>query len=118
MVDYDERTPDSGCYSVVSGVKTSISTADFGLESSSNNLSYLKYINTFAQPHHDETNCSSINEIVEGAVATGNNNELATITSRDELNRMNVLELNEFIEQIESTSKELSDILVHVIKLS
>jgi hypothetical protein len=44
--------------------------------------------------------------------ATNSAAVVGATTSRDELKRLNLFELNEIIDQIENTTKELSDTLV------
>lgn len=122
-MDYEERTPDSGCYSVVGGINTSSSTTDFNID-----ISYSKYINTFAtqqegqlQQHqhiNDEQTYDQLSSPINEPSSLQTLVDLTPVTvvttSKEELNRLNVFELNEIIDQIESTTKELSDILVHV----
>lgn len=128
--EYDERTPDSGCYSIVGGLNTSTSIADFGIDS--NGLSYIKYINTFAEQerrqhhsNHQFDSCLSpgnnfdVSNVSAGSTSSTSSSSSANgdlpmimITSREELVRLDVFELNEIIDQIESTTKELSEALV------
>lgn len=89
----------------------SSSTTDFGVDP--NGLSYLKYISTFAQ--QDPT----VAQITVSENEDQPHDDLGSVfvASKDELTRLNLFELNELVEQIETTSKILSDTLVHELAL-
>ena len=106
----DEMTPDSGCYSTTC-LSASLSTnfnSDLPIDL---NGSYIKYINTFALQNTINSNLNNSTNTDESA----EHQELAIIsTDKTQLNALNVFQLNELIEQIENTTKELSETLVQV----
>lgn len=104
-------TPDSGFYSAV-GLNTSMSSCSGDLPVDLHGLSYIKYINTFAQ--HDNTMGQSTH-IGEPSVQL--DHAFLFVPSKKDLNKLNTFELNELIEQIESHTKELSDTLVQEFAL-
>ena len=130
---YDELTPDSGCFSIKSGLNTTNNNSFYStINSPSTNKeedfpidldgSYIKYINTFAIQNDsliiNETNILNENSLVSvnsnlNSSCNNNNNSKIVIPCKNILANLNTYELNDLIEQIESTTKELSDILVH-----
>ena len=104
-------TPDSGCFSVQNSASFSNSNInDLCLDL---NASYLKYIGTFAE---QDQSITSQPAVVTAAAAA------PLITSpfkldRSELNKLNVYELGELVEQIELFTTELSDTLVQELAL-
>ncbi|CAF1030731.1 unnamed protein product [Brachionus calyciflorus] len=104
---YDEMTPDSGVYS--NGLNTSINSANGDLPI---DLSYIKYINTFAQ---HESNSRNKDDTDETTIQLDHN--VLIIPSKKDLSKMNTFELNEIIEQIEGHTKDLSEILVQEFAL-
>ena len=101
-------TPDSGCYST-SCLSNSLSMSNFNNELPIDfNGSYIKYINTFALQNQN-TNANLVESDVQSIPVIS--------TNKDELNRLNTFQLNELIEQIENTTKELSETLVQVLNL-
>ena len=70
----------------------------------------IKYINTFALQNNNDQVTETDNCCQEH-----HPNEVSLIaTDKDQLNKLNVFQLNELIEQIENNTKELSEILVQV----
>ena len=112
---YDEMTPDSGCFSVINSASFSNSNLnDLSLDL---NAYYLKYIGTFADQQQDNPASQ-----VAGTVAIANNAAQSTPANpfkldRPELEKLNIYELNELIEQIELFTTELSDTLVQELAL-
>lgn len=104
-------TPDSGFYSAVCLNTSVCSTSGEQSLEDPNNLSYLKYISTFAQ-HPSNTNTISVD-----ATQIQLDHNLMFIPSKQDLIKLNTFELNELIEQIESHTKELSDTLVQEFAL-
>jgi hypothetical protein len=102
-------TPDSGCYSTtcLSTSQSSNFNSDVPFDI---NCSYIKYINTFALQNNNDQVAETDNSCQEH-----HSNEVSFIaTDKDQLNKLNVFQLNELIEQIENNTKELSEILVQV----
>lgn len=105
-------TPDSGCYSTTC-LSTSQSTNfnnDLQLDI---NGSYIKYINTFALQNNSDQSTNSHNFCENHQL-----NVPIISTDKEQLEKLNVYQLNELIEQIENSTKELSEILVQVKLLS
>ena len=101
---YDEMTPDSGCYSTTC-LSTSLSTY-FNNDNLPIDLngSYIKYINTFALQNSINMNADESYQ-----------HEYSFIPAdKAQLNNLNVYQLNELIEQIENSTKDLSETLVQV----
>ena len=100
-------TPDSGCYSTtcLSTSQSSNFNNDLPLDI---NCSYIKYINTFAlqNSNHKITDLDSYYQ--------QDSNVPFISTDKEQLNKLNVFQLNELIEQIENNTKELSEVLVQV----
>lgn len=107
----------------MAGLQSSSSIADFSIDS--NGLSYLKYINTFAAHQQDDAQADKLNHTndhtnderdqdEEHCSAANDLQSLVFSSSREQLHKLNLFELNEIIDQIESTTKELSDTLVQV----
>jgi hypothetical protein len=141
-------TPDSGYYpSATHNASSMCSGIDLPIDST--NLSYIKYINTFATHGSaagtkTSASCqaldfqnsalsnlnSNISSILSSeeilALATSNHaavtpsnlvqlsHECLIVPDEGNLEKLNVFELNELIEQIESTITSLSDTLVAV----
>ena len=98
-------TPDSGCFST-SCLSASLSCSNFNNDLPIDlNGSYIKYINTFAL--QNQISYSSMDDCDSFSIPF-------TPTEKAELNNLNVFQLNELIEQIENTNKELSETLVQV----
>jgi hypothetical protein len=87
-------TPDSGFFP-----NTVNSDLLFGLDGS-----YMKYINTFII-ENDEYNLNN---------QTNNHLYPSILTSKNELNKLSLFELNELIDQFENNIKDLSETLVQV----
>ena len=106
-------TPDSGCFSVINSASFSNSNLnDLSLDL---NASYLKYIGTFAEQDNQANQAA-------GTVAATSAAQQQTTANpfkldRPELEKLNIYELNELIEQIELFTTELSDTLVQELAL-
>lgn len=99
-------TPDSGCFST-NGLNSSVcSNYDLPLDI---NGSYVKYINTFALLDSNENESGESEDL--------NQFDLSFIPEKKELEKLNVFQLNELIEQVETVNKELSETLVQEFAL-
>ena len=146
MEDYcDEMTPDSGYYPSQPLHSSSMCSSSIDLPIDSNNVSYIKYINTFAVQNSianasngtqlnvnlaglnsnitNILNCDELSSLNFCAEADTNiaglvqlNHDVLIVPDKDNLRNLNVFELNALIEQIENTITSLSDTLVTVIR--
>ena len=101
-------TPDSGCYSTTC-LSTSQSTNfnnDLQLDI---NGSYIKYINTFALQDNSDQSINSHNFCENHQL-----NVPFISTDKEQLNKLNVYQLNELIEQIENGPIESGLIMPNV----
>ncbi|RNA16899.1 fasciculation and elongation zeta-2 [Brachionus plicatilis] len=94
---YDATTPDSGFYAINSSVMSP--NGDIPLE-----LSYIQYINAF----ENELKAQSINQSAKIQL----DNKFLMTPSKQDLEKLNIFELNEILEQTESHIKELSEVMV------
>lgn len=93
----DATTPDSGFYAVNSSLMSP--NGDLPIE-----MSYIQYINAF----ENELRAQS----VEQSKKTELDPKILIIPSQQELNKLNIFELNEILEQVESNIKDLSEVMV------
>lgn len=94
-------TPDSGFYSTIGLNLPNTANSDllFGLDGS-----YIKYINTFVIENEKNNLNNQANNHLYPSI----------LTSKNELNKLSLFELNELIDQFENNIKDLSETLVQV----
>lgn len=123
---YDEMTPDSGCFSVcnnnesLTGSENLYPNSEIPIDI---NGSYLKYIKTFAIHDSNNQNDNETSEkgelgdseqinSHEGHIQTSLAKQTSCVSTKTDLTKFNVYELNDLIDQIEANTKVLSDTLV------
>lgn len=115
---YDEMTPDSGCFSV-HGLNQGSESSHFNPELPIDvNGSYLTYIKTFAiHDTNDQSSFENDANIVTDQGLKKQEQAPLSITNKTDLVQFNIYELNDLIEQIEQSTKVLSDTLVDELDL-